>query len=537
MWSRIRREVNHTHESRLPFRGSALVLVAAALVAFCSVSLLAQGPPSGRYGPNTTVNVEGSAVPVPSRPPVPQWLPVVSPATGRIFPDTTDRIIPFSDQLGDGGLTTQGNGTAFTAAQIQFFATHFAGTQKMTTADAATLRSYNPDLIILHYRLGEMLGYGTCDANGNPTDNNLLGLFDITYVPEYPTVEPVLPNYFYYYDNSKVYACDAQHYLMNIADPGWRADYSKAVIKELIDNDDDAVFADSYSVPDEWQDWTPELDYATWIGSGPPNLETQWSGMIHDFTNYMDAQLHGRLMWMPNVGSWVTTRDITDYTNVDGAMIEDFADYGNANFLATFDWETQMDRALSLINLNKVMIMQTYVAPYGNSSYGLPERLFVTGSYLLVKGSHTYLNLAAIGETIEWFPEYDINLGPPIDPLPKNNDITKFWNANWGVYVRHYAHGMVLVNSINAEDGIAPTPITLDKTYYEVVGDVATSADVPVPANGIPDSNNQLLYQAVKGLTVCNDCAAILLDQPPPPPPPVPPPLPRIRPLPVPPLH
>jgi hypothetical protein len=132
-----------------------------------------------------------------------------------------------------------------------------------------------------------------------------------------------------------------------------------------------------------------------------------------------------------------------------------------------------------------------------------------------VKGNRTYLNLAAIGETIEWFPEYQIDLGPPTDRLPKNNDISQYWNATWGVYVRHFAHGMVLVNSINAQDGIAPTPITLDKTYYQVVGDVATSADVPVPANGIPDSNNKLLYQAVKGLTVCNDCDAILLDHPP----------------------
>jgi len=237
--------------------------------------------------------------------------------------------------------------------------------------------------------------------------------------------------------------------------------------------------------------------------------------MMHDFTNYMRARLHGRWLWIPNVGSWVTSRDITDYTNVDGAMIEDFADYGNANFLATGDWQLQMDRALSLINLDKIMIMQSYPAPYGNSTYGLPERLFITGNYLLVKGDHTYLNLDALGMTLAWWPEDSIDLGPPTDPLPKNNDITKFWNANWGVYVRHYAHGMVLVNPINAADGIAPTPITLDKTYYEVAGDVASSADAVVPANGIPDSNNKLLYQAVKGLTVCNDCAAILLDHPP----------------------
>jgi len=405
--------------------------------------------------------------------------------------------------------------TPLTAAQIKFFATHYVGGQKQTTAEAAEIRKYNPNFLIMHYRLGEMMGYGTCDANGNPTSDNPVTIIDTNWTTEYATVQPLKPNYFFYYDNSKVYACDQQHYLMNIADPGWRTVYSRAVIKELIDNDDDAVFADSFSVPDEWQDWNPELDYATWLGSGPPNLESQWSGMIHDFTNYMRARLHGQWLWIPNVGSWVTGRDITDYTNVDGAMIEDFVDYGNANFLATGDWQLQMDRALSLINLDKIMIMQSYPAPYGNTTYGLPERLFITGSYLLVKGDHTYLNLDALGMTLAWWPEYSIDLGPPIDPLPKNNDISKFWNANWGVYVRHYAKGMVLVNPINASDGVAPTPITLNKTYYEVAGDVDTSADAEVPANGIPDSGNALTYQAVKGLTVCNDCAAILLDHPP----------------------
>lgn len=533
------REANSIHQRRLPFRGSTVALVATAIMAFCSISLLAQGPPSSQYGPQTTITIDGAADPVPSRPPVPQGIPIIVPGTGRIFPDTTSRIIPFSDQVGDGGLTTQGNGTSFTAAQIQFFATHYAGDQKMTTAAADTLRSYNPDFIILHYRLGEMLGYGTCDANGNPTDNNEVGIFDVTYIPEYPTVEPLQTNYFYPYEGApKEYACGPQHYLMNIANPGWRADYSKAVIKEIQDNKDDAVFADTFSVPDYLgETWTPiNFSFSVWLTpQPPPNLETQWSGMIHNFTNYMEAQFHRRWLWIPNVGSWVTSRDITDYTNVDGAMIEDFADYGNANFLATSDWVLQMDRALSLVNLNKVMIMQMYPAPYGNTTYGTPERLFDTGSYLLVKGSHTYLNLDAVGETIEWFPEYTIDLGPAIDPLPKNNDITKFYNASWGVYVRHFAKGMVLVNSTNAADGIAPIPITLDKTYYEVVGDVNSSADVPVPANGIPDSGNALVYQAVKGLTVCNDCAAILLNQPPPPPPPVPPPLPTIHPLPVPP--
>jgi hypothetical protein len=446
-----------------------MALLVIAFMAFFSVTLMAQGPDG-----------------------VPQ----------RTFPDTTNSIYPFSDQIGHTDTMTD--------AQFQFAATHYVGTQKETTVDARHFREYNPAFLILHYRLGEELGYGVCNAAGVPTDVDPLTIIDTVWVVEWPGDAVVRPQWFYPWDGSpRVYDCGDQHFLMNIADPSWREFYSGQVIKELIDNEDDAVFADSLSVPNYFGPvWTPPLP----VIDIP--FEDMWANMIHSFTDYMRFRLHGTWLWIPNVGSWVTTRDPTNYTNVDGAMIEGFSDYGNQNFLATADWVTQMDRALSLINLDKILIAEAYPAPWIDSPGGpdVDERLFILGCYLLVKGRHTYVNLDAQGGvldglTLQWWPEYEIDLGLPIDPLPADNDITKFWNADWGVYVRHYEHGMVLVNSINASDGVPPAPITLDKTYYEVVNDAGGGA---VPANGIPMGT--LTYQAVSGLTVCSDCAAILLD-------------------------
>ena len=153
-----------------------------------------------------------------------------------------------------------------------------------------------------------------------------------------------------------------------------------------------------------------------------PAFETAWAQSMYEFNNYMRAQFAGRWLWIPNAGSWTTTRDTTnEYTNVDGVMIEDFADYSNEKFLYPGDWVTQMDRALSITTLDKILIAQSYPSASGGAFY---ERQEILASYLLVKGKLTYLNLAAKGEadpgglTLQWWPDYEINPGPPTDPRP-----------------------------------------------------------------------------------------------------------------------
>src|ERR1035437_9677654 len=63
----------------------------------------------------------------------------------RTFPDTTSTIGVFVDQL-PGGMS---------AAQNQFAATHYAGTQKLTTNLIDPIRAYNSNFIMLQYRLGD----------------------------------------------------------------------------------------------------------------------------------------------------------------------------------------------------------------------------------------------------------------------------------------------------------------------------------------------------------------------------------------------
>jgi hypothetical protein len=416
----------------------------------------------------------------------------------RTFPDTTNRIVAFSDQFSTASSTD---------AQFQFAATHYAGAQKLLPTAASKLRTYNPDFLVMHYRLGEGLGYQAPNSACQP-DGSYIDIINGTWSQEWPGDSVVKPEWFYQYAGQpRVYNCAWGWFLMNLKDPGWRKWWSEQIIDQLTVNEDDALFADSYSIPNYLGPWSASLPV---VNSA---FESSWAKSMHEFTNYIRARFHDRWLWIPNVGAYVTTRDPSDYTNTDGVMIEGFADYGNENFLAPGDWELQMNRALKLIKLDKILIAQAYPDAYGSATY---ERQFILASYLLVKGHHTYLNLAAQGGNdiageLQWWPDYQIDLGPPTDPLP--SDISAYWNANWGVYERHYQNGIVLVNPTSNDSGL----ITLPQTYYQVVGD-GNSSGANVPPNGTP--TNALTYQAVQSvdLAVCNYgpyCAAVLLNSPP----------------------
>lgn len=152
---------------------------------------------------------------------------------------------------------------------------------------------------------------------------------------------------------------------------------------------------------------------------------------------YEERRLHGRLWFIPNAGSWITTRDRTDYSIPDGVMIEGFAEPGGGSWYAASDWVLQMNRALSLTRPGHIVIAQSYP-----SAGNVQARMFALGSYLLIKGRHSFINLD-IGIVAQWFPEYGLDLGQPRDPLPSQIAALR---SRSGLYVRQFAHGIVLVN-------------------------------------------------------------------------------------------
>ncbi|MCK6555631.1 putative glycoside hydrolase [Candidatus Binatia bacterium] len=406
---------------------------------------------------------------------------VASPvrAAPRPLPDTTEGIHVFNDQL-----------LNLTPGRIAFAVSHYAGTQKMTRADADALRAVDPDFVILHYRLALGLGYRATAGACSPTGEYIY-IIDTSWVREWPDDATLQDSWFYLVDGSRVYGCGWGWYLVDLDDPAWRTWWSDAVLGQLAANDDDGLFADTFSVPnylggDTFDPPLPAYD---------PAFEAEWTARMERFMTYLQGRLGGNYYLIPNVGQWVTSRDTVDYSLADGVMIEGFG-YDTLAAFGADDWKLQLDRVLGLVRLGRAVLGQAYEVDNVN------DRLFTLGSYLLVKGTRTYVNLDT-GLTPEWWPEYEIPIGTPTTPLPTRID--DLYDAPYGVHVREYTNGRVLVNS-----GNSARSVPLGETLYRA----DPSGGGTVPSSGVLPSSWMVNYTAVSTVVVPARGAVIVVRDP-----------------------
>ncbi len=415
------------------------------------------------------------------------YLPLVvkSGDAARPWPDTSKGVHVFNDQLASG----------LSEAQWRFAATHYAGTQKMVRSDARRLRAVNPDFIILHYRLGHALGYRAIQGGCQPTGDWLYIISGDTWVREWPGDAAVNESWLYHWpeaSDTRVLNCDWGWHLAELDNPGWRTWWQEQVLGQLRANEDDGLFMDSLSVPnylgaDRYLPALPDVDVT---------FENDWAGRIERWLAWLQTQPVGDYYLVPNVGSWITTRDPTDYGSVDGVMIEGFAIEANGSPYSLADWQLQMNRALELIVKHKTVIGQSYVTAER-------ERLFALGSYLLIKGRHTFLNTETDMEP-EWWPEYDIPIGAPTQDA--GSDIGNLYVPARGVYQRPFDNGLVLVNPTNPWDGSGATvSVALGDTYYRA----QPTGGGRVPPDGIPTGS--LDYTPCTSVTLPPYSAAVLL--------------------------
>lgn len=402
----------------------------------------------------------------------------------RPWPSTRSGIHVFNDQLSEN----------LSAQQARFAATHYAGTQKLTRRAADRLRAINPNFLVLHYRLGLGLGYREIASPCTPSGPWIKIIQGNDWVREWPA--SVAEKWFFHWpagSTERVLNCDWGWYLMELNGAAFRSTWQKEVLRQVRANDSDGVFMDSLSVPnylgaDHYSPALPDLD---------KSFESAWAARITHWLSWLKAQPLGAYYLVANVGTWITSRERTNYSPADGLMIEGFAVEADQSPYAYEDWQLQMNRMARAVKRNQAILAQSY-------ALGSRERMFTVGCYLLIKGNRTYLNMD-LGLEPEWWPEYDIPMGAPVESLV---DGIKDLDPNGdSIYRRKFDNGMVLVNPTNPWDGSGVTrTISLGKTYYLA----ETAGGGEVPSNGIPTGS--VSYRPVSSVKLKPYSAAILLN-------------------------
>jgi hypothetical protein len=396
----------------------------------------------------------------------------------RTFPDTRGQIRIFTDQLP--------GAASLTADQWGFIATHYVGTQKELVSWTRHIHKLNPKFITLHYQLA--VGAGTADfIDGDRWTNDF---------------DQVKTHAAWFLRDGSGKRIDQNAYHWKVMDilfqdgtpqSGWPDYWVMTAVQRMRDNQNDGVFADSATIDILFGQVTPPY---VWFNDIPA-CKQNWIPALDRYGAYCYNALHSqpeKFYYLPNLGGLITGWDTTDYGFGDGGMNEGFTLANAGSYYTAADWQLQMNRLLTLTRAGKILLCQSYIQDSARD-----DRWFVVGSYLLIKGHKTYLNMFA-KSTLSWYPEYTVPLGAYLNEPAAN--VSAYWRPDWGVYRRDYAHGFVLVNP-----GTTPVRIAdLGGTYRLIQAD----GGGPVPASGAQPGT--LIRTPVSAVTVPAHSARVLLN-------------------------
>jgi hypothetical protein len=417
------------------------------------------------------------------------------------FPATTSGIHVLEDQL-PGGLS---------AAMIKFVATHVDGTEKETLSATDQFRAINPNFTVLHYQLGT--GNSAYDYIINNQWSN-----DFAYVNQQESwfahqTYSGEPQSAADLASGRVLGNSNDWYQADIANPAWQQYTLNQVFQNMAATGSNAWFADSFTygiggagynspVPTRYQgtnaanpaDWPGGVTWTTQLGNWAQAVETAFAqyNMAHG-TNYK---------FLPNLDARATSWEPNWYNNaagvpiVDGAFLEGFGQYTD-----TYNWSLSMNRGLNLTHNGKIVIMQPYPSADPSTAAGQQQVDFFVGTYLLLKGNQSYLNID-YGGGVQYYPQYQLNLGAPTTATPGSVS-SYLWN---GVYRRDFQNGFVLVNP-----GSTSYTLNLGGTFQQMHGHGGgTMSDAQIDANG-NYTGGSLTYSSVNSVTMAGGTAAVFL--------------------------
>jgi hypothetical protein len=417
------------------------------------------------------------------------------------FPSTTDGIHVFEDQLPT-GLST---------AMLQFVATHMDGTQKELLNQTQQFRAINPNFTVVHYQLG---------TGNSPFDY----IINDQWSSDWGHVNQQ-ESWFAHqsYSGEPQAAADLASGRVgnstgwdqaDIADPAWQQYTVNQVLNNIAATGSNGWFADSFTygiggggydgtIPTRYQGtnaatsaaWPGGVTWTDQLGNWAQTIETAFAqynaanGTHYQFIPNLDARATS---WEPN---WYDNANGVPF--IDGAFLEGFGQYTD-----TYNWTLSMNRGLNLTDNGKIVIMQPYPSADPSTTAGQQQVNFFLGTYLLLKGNETYLNID-YGGGVQYYPQYGLNLGTAVTPLA--SDVSSYlWN---GVYRRDFQNGFVLVNP-----GSTTHTLNLGSNYQLVEGSGGGSmTDADIDAHG-NYSGASLTYKNVNSVTLTGGSAAIFLN-------------------------
>jgi hypothetical protein len=405
------------------------------------------------------------------------------------FPATTNGIYVLSDQLNN----------SLSEAMVQFIASHYVGTQKMTPSENARYVAQNASWVLLDYRLGTTAGPADFINGGQ-------------WGSDWSTVNAHEDWFMHNASGERLHNSTWDWYQMDVTNSEWRQYWLSSVIANLRTDGAQAVFADGFTagIGGFWYDQYDER-FAGTNAANPAAWSdgVTWLDRLNDFAGYVESGLGGtpeQFSFIPNLDAMVTGWANPDTSQLDGAFLEGFGEWGPAYLHGSAsDWTLSMNRALAMSSAGKIVIMQPSLLGTPDSATGQLQRGFDLGTDLLLQGEHTYLNMLAPGGSATgayYYPEYSIDIGPAVTPTA-----TAVSQYAWqGVYRRDFQNGLVLVNPTNAS-----VTIDLGQTYERVTGSgggALTASSLDASGNYIGGS---LTQTAVTSVTLPPGSAAILL--------------------------
>jgi hypothetical protein len=399
-------------------------------------------------------------------------------------------------------------------ALTQFMATHTDGTQKQTLAAINAFRAYNPNYTMLEYQLGTGNSPAQFILNNQwASDWSYVNSQEAFFAHQTYSAEPQTAS-----DLASGRVGNSTGWdQADIANPAWQQYTINSVLQNIAATGANGWFADSFTygfggggysgtIPVRYQG-TNAINSADWPGGATWDQQlSNWVNTIESAFASYNASNGTSLKFIPNLYNLTTGWMPTAwYQNVDGALLENFGDVGAGyDDPSAADWVLEMNRGLALSGANKIVIMQPYLDNSNpDSAAAIQQREYLLGTYMLLQGEYTYINISEGGVEPFYFPEYQLNLGAASTPLPTNIS-SDLWN---GVYRRNFQNGFVLVNPNNSS-----YTLNLGGTYQLATpsgGGILSDAGLDANGNYIGGS---LTYQSMSSITLAPGSAAIFLN-------------------------